>query len=102
MYGERAFADYDFSEADVIVSFAADFLSDWQGGGYDAGYAKRRVPKNGKMSQHIQVEANMSLTGANADHRMPMKPSEIKVVLAKVYGKLNGSKVSGGTSLLML
>src|SRR5690606_8497977 len=52
-YGVRALADYDFSKTEVIVSFGADFLSNWQGGGYDAGYAKGRVPKNGKMSKHI-------------------------------------------------
>jgi len=97
-YGERALADYDFSKADLIVSFAADFLGDWQGGGYDSGYAKGRVPENGKMSRHIQVESNMSLTGANADTRLPMKPSQIKTALAKLYGKLNGSTVSGGNS----
>lgn len=97
-YGERALADYDFSKADLIVSFAADFLGDWNGGGYDSGYAKGRVPKNGKMSRHIHLEANMSLTGANADTRLPMKPSQIKMALAKLYGKLNGSTVSGGNS----
>jgi molybdopterin-containing oxidoreductase family iron-sulfur binding subunit len=97
-YGERALADYDFSKAELIVSFAADFLGDWQGGGFDSGYAKGRVPSNGKMSRHIQVEANMSLTGANADTRLPMKPSQIKTALAKLYGKLNGSTVSGGSS----
>ncbi len=39
------------------------------------GYAKTRVPKNGKMSKHFQLEANMSLSGANADNRIPLKPS---------------------------
>ena len=97
-YGERALADYDFEKADLIVSFAADFLGDWQGGGYDSSYAKGRVPNQGKMSRHIQVEANMSLTGANADTRLPMKPSQIKMALAKLYGKLNGSTISGGSS----
>ena len=98
MYGERALPDYDFSKADVIVSFAADFLADWQGGGFEKGYAKGRIPHHGKMSKHIQLESNMSLTGANADHRLPMKPSAIKIALAKVYGKLNGGNVGGGTS----
>jgi MoCo/4Fe-4S cofactor protein with predicted Tat translocation signal len=97
-YGERALADYDFEKAELIVSIGADFLSDWQGGGYDTGYAKGRVPKKGKMSRHIQVEANMSLTGANADARYAMKPSAQKVVLAKLYGKLNGTNVGGNTS----
>lgn len=96
-YGERALADYDFGKADIIVSFGADFLGDWQGGGYDAGYAKGRVPKNGKMSRHVQFEANMSLTGANADKRVPLTPSEQKVALAYFYGKLNGT--TGGGAL---
>ncbi len=97
-YGERALADYDFEKAGLIVSFGADFLGDWQGGGYDSGYAKGRVPKNGKMSRHIQMESNMSLTGANADKRYPMTPTQQKIALAKLYGKLNGSNVGGGTS----
>ena len=93
-YGERALADYNFEKAELIVSFGADFLSDWQGGGYDAGYSKGRVPKEGKMSRHIQFEANMSLSGANADQRVPLKPSEQKKALAALYGKLNNSRVS--------
>ncbi|WP_127136522.1 TAT-variant-translocated molybdopterin oxidoreductase [Flagellimonas oceanensis] len=97
-YGERALADYDFEKAGLIVSFGADFLGDWQGGGYDTGYAKGRVPKNGKMSRHVQLESNMSLTGANADKRYPMTPTQQKIALAKLYGKLNGSNVGGGTS----
>ncbi|MEO9512706.1 MAG: TAT-variant-translocated molybdopterin oxidoreductase [Flavobacteriaceae bacterium] len=98
VYGERALADYDFEKADLIVSFGADFLGDWQGGGYDVGYAKGRVPKHGKMSKHVQMESNMSLTGANADKRYPMTPTQQKIALAKLYGKLNGSNVGGGTS----
>lgn len=94
-YGNRALADYDFSKAEVIVSFAADFLGDWQGGGFDSGYAKGRIPSNGKMSRHIQFEANMSLTGANADKRVPLTPSQQKIALAKFYGYLTGTSVAG-------
>ncbi len=101
-YGERALADYHFDKAELIVSFGADFLSDWQGGGYDAGYSKGRVPKNGKMSRHIQFEANMTLTGANADKRVPLKPSEQKKALAALYGKLNNSRVSTDLSEAVL
>ncbi len=94
-YGERALADYNFENAEIIVSFGADFLSDWQGGGYDGGYAKGRIPKNGKMSRHVQFEANMSLTGANADKRVPLTPMQQKIALAQLYAKLNGTNVSG-------
>ena len=90
-YGTRALADYDFSKAEVIVSVGADFLGDWQGGGYEAGYAKGRIPKNGKMSRHIQFEANMSLSGANADKRVPVKPSDqVKVLMALTGGSTSG------------
>ena len=94
-YGERAMADYDFEKAELIVSFGADFLGDWQGGGYDSGYAKGRIPKDGKMSRHVQFEANMSLTGANADKRVPLTPMLQKVALAKLYAKLNGTNTGG-------
>ncbi|WP_286761304.1 TAT-variant-translocated molybdopterin oxidoreductase [Salegentibacter sp. UBA1130] len=92
-FGQRALPNYDFSKAETIVSVGADFLGDWQGGGYDAGYAKGRVPKEGKMSRHIQFESNMSLSGANADKRIPVTPSQQKVVLAALYGY-----VAGGSS----
>ena len=54
VYGERALVDYDFSKASLIVSVGADFLGDWQGGGYDSSYAKGRIPRAGKMSRHFQ------------------------------------------------
>ena len=62
-------------KAEVIVSVGADFLGDWQGGGFEVGYAKGRIPNHGKMSRHIQFESNMTLTGANADKRYMVKPS---------------------------
>ena len=85
-YGSRGLADYDFSKADVIVSVGADFLGDWQGGGYSPDYIENRVPKNGKMSRHIQFEANMTLSGANADKRVPVKPSDQKKIVKALTG----------------
>tara|TARA_B100000809_G_scaffold266359_1_gene328704 strand:+ start:14014 stop:17085 length:3072 start_codon:yes stop_codon:yes gene_type:complete len=85
-YGVRALADYDFSEAEVIVSVGADFLGDWQGGGFDVSYAKGRTPSKGKMSQHFQFEANMSLSGANSDKRVPVTPSQQQQVLNALTG----------------
>ncbi len=96
-YGERALANYDFSKAMTIVSVGADFLGDWNGGGFDAGYAKNRIPDHGKMSRHIQFESNMSLSGANADKRIPLKPSEQKLVLAKLHSLVVGGGYSGAS-----
>ncbi|GAA3556886.1 TAT-variant-translocated molybdopterin oxidoreductase [Snuella lapsa] len=94
-YGERGLANYDFAKAMTIVSVGADFLGDWQGGGFDTGYSKNRVPNHGKMSRHIQFESNMSLSGANADKRVPLTPSEQKLALAKLYAYVVGGSVSG-------
>ena len=100
-YGIRGLADYDFSEVKVLVSIDADIVGDWQGGGFEGGYAKSRIPKgdDGKaeMSWHIQFESNMSLSGANADHRVPCTPADQKNVLAYIYESLTGS--SSGSSL---
>ena len=91
-YGERALVDYDFSKASLIVSVGADFLGDWQGGSYDAAYAKGRVPKNGKMSRHFQIESNLTLSGAAADKRIPMTTANQKQALVKIYNVIaNGS-----------
>ena len=85
MYGNRCLPDYNLDKASVIVSIGADFLGDWQGGGFEAGYAKGRIPSEGKMSRHIQFESNMTLSGANADKRVIVKPSEQNLALIKLY-----------------
>ncbi len=89
-YGVRGLVDYDFSDTEVIVSVGADFLGDWQGGGFSPSYTKGRDPDKGKMSRHIQFEANMSLTGANADKRIPVTPSQ----QAQIVNALTGGSAS--------
>ena len=93
-YGVRGLANYDFSKSKVIVSIAADFLGDWQGGGFDVSYAKGRIPKKGVMSRHIQFESNMTLTGANADLRIPLNFSEQKLVILEIYKSLVNNNVN--------
>jgi MoCo/4Fe-4S cofactor protein with predicted Tat translocation signal len=94
VYGERALADYDFSKSSLIVSIGADFLGDWQGGGFDAGYAQGRVPQNGKMSRHFQFESNMTLSGAAADKRVPMTVAKQKQALVQIYNVVTGSSIA--------
>ena len=98
VYGENGLADYDFSKADVILSFDADFLGDWQGGSYAKSYVANRVPKHGHMSHHVQLESNMTLSGANADKRIPLSTAEIKRALAALYKALNGGSVTESDS----
>jgi molybdopterin-containing oxidoreductase family iron-sulfur binding subunit len=98
-YGQRVLPTYDFSKAQTIVSFDADLIGDWQGGGHAPGYVKTRVPvkKNGKakMSTHFQFEANMTLSGAAADKRVPMSAAQQKQLLAALYSELTNGQTSG-------
>jgi molybdopterin-containing oxidoreductase family iron-sulfur binding subunit len=97
VYGERALVDYDFSKAAVIVSVGADFLGDWQGGSYDSGYAKGRIPQgpkgSKKISRHFQLEANMTLSGAAADKRLAMSTANQKQALVLIYNTVIGDSV---------
>ncbi|WP_417942571.1 TAT-variant-translocated molybdopterin oxidoreductase [Flavobacterium sp. RS13.1] len=93
VYGQRALVDYDFSKSNLIVSVGADFLGDWQGGGYDTGYAQGRIPQNGKMSRHFQFESNMTLSGAAADKRVPMTVAVQKQALVQIYNIITGASV---------
>ena len=94
VYGSRGLVDYDFSKATgVIVGVGADFLGDWQGGGFDSDYAKVKIPNQGKMTKHFQFEANMTLTGAAADKRVPMNTYQQKQALVKIYNIITGNSV---------
>ncbi len=96
-FGMRAVPSYDFSKADVIVSFGADFLGTWISPvEYTKQYSQTRKLNNGKktMSRHYQVESNLSLTGANADYRVMVKPSEEGTYIKALHDALNGGKSS--------
>jgi molybdopterin-containing oxidoreductase family iron-sulfur binding subunit len=92
-FGKAVIPAYDFSKAEVIVSFGADFLGTWISPmKFQSDYSKNRVPKDGKMSKHYQFESLMSLSGANADSRAPMKMSKVGKHLEALYAALNGGK----------
>jgi len=97
-FGVRAFPTYQFDQAEVIVSFGADFLGTWGSPLEQArSYVKGRKvvgAKGAKMSRHYQVESNMSLTGSNADNRILIKPSEQGAAIVALYNALTGG--SGG------
>ena len=94
-FGKAVLPRYRFDRADVIVSFGADFLGTWISPlEFSRQYASNRNNtslKNKKMSRHIQFETGMSLTGTNADARLPLKPSEEGIALLNLYTALGGS-----------
>ncbi|MDM1071989.1 TAT-variant-translocated molybdopterin oxidoreductase [Empedobacter brevis] len=89
VYGKRELPFYDLKNSELVVSFNADFLGDYNGGGMEGDYGIARKP-GANMMRHIQVESVLSLTGANADTRYPLKPTDTEKVLAEVYQGLTG------------
>jgi MoCo/4Fe-4S cofactor protein with predicted Tat translocation signal len=102
VFGKSVVSSYDFSKAKTIVGIACDFLGNWLNPiEFAKQYATtRKVTKEKpEMSKHYHFEATMSLTGANADERYMVKPSELgKVTLAlfnEVASATGNSKASG-------
>ncbi|PSR14162.1 MAG: 4Fe-4S ferredoxin [Bacteroidetes bacterium] len=100
-FGQRVVPAYQFDKAKVIVAIDCDFLGSWVSPiefarQYAAG---RRVSgKNPQMSRHIQVESYMSLSGSNADNRVPVKPSEIGAVIVGLYNEIAKAKGQSAVS----
>ncbi|TDQ75727.1 TAT-variant-translocated molybdopterin oxidoreductase [Sphingobacterium yanglingense] len=101
-FGKAVIPSYNFGNAQIVVSVAADFLGSWLAGEeHTQDYIKNRdykSLKNGKMSRHIQFESGLSMTGSNADVRIAIKPSEEGAVLISLYNEITGQSVAGGTT----
>ena len=94
-FGKELIPSYHFDRAELIMSFGADFLGTWLSPiEFTRQYAKTRSFTEGqkKLSQHIQFEANLSLTGSNADMRVTIRPSQEKAILANIYNALARKK----------
>ena len=90
-FGTRALPSYNFSSAKTIVSLGADFLGTWISPvEFAKQYAKNRKvnAEQREMSRHYHFESNLSLTGANADYRGTMKPSEEGSVVVTLYNMI--------------
>jgi len=77
-FGQSVETRYDFSKADVIVSLDADFLYAGFPGNTRCirDFASRRNP-DANMNRLYVIESTPSSTGVKADHRLPVRASEI-------------------------
>ena len=63
------------NKAKVVLSFGADFLGSWVSPvHFSQQYAQFRKGVNGQRGVLIQVESKMTLTGANADRWLAVRP----------------------------
>ena len=91
-FNKRKLPSYDFSKAKTIVSFGSDFLgSSFNSSLFNKQFAKTRKvnAKNREMSRLYSFESNLSLTGSNADHRIPIKSSQAPLYIVGLYNTIS-------------
>jgi len=104
MFGKPFVPSYAFDKADVVVGIDADFLGSWYGGvEHSVDYAQKRKVKADvdvpEMSMHFQFESMLTITGASADYRSVIKPSQSGLVAAQLYNavaRATGNPVASG------
>ena len=84
LFGQAALPFFDIGNADLVLSFDANFLETWLSPvAYTREYAKMRGGNPQRRGYFIQFESRMSSTAAKADQWIPIRPgSEGLVALA--------------------
>ena len=90
-FGDYVDAQYAIEKADVILSLDADFLCNGPGGvGHARAFASRRRLEGdaSRMNRLYAIESTPTNTGTKADHRLPLRASEIESVARSVAAGL--------------
>jgi MoCo/4Fe-4S cofactor protein with predicted Tat translocation signal len=80
IFGENVTTQYRFDQAQLILALDADFLSSGPASvRYAHDFMTKRSVRDGQttMNRLYVIESTPSLTGAMADHRLPMRSAEI-------------------------
>ncbi|HEX8891375.1 MAG TPA: TAT-variant-translocated molybdopterin oxidoreductase [Pyrinomonadaceae bacterium] len=96
-FGEAVNATYRFDQADRILALGSDFLSSGPGSTrYARDFsARRRVnEKNRTMNRLYAIESTPTNTGAMADHRLSVRPSEVEGAARAIASALGGAGVN--------
>ena len=88
-FGEAWRPAYDMARADYVLSVGAPFLDRWRSPVHFGGaWAELTADRRGKL---VQVEARHSLTAANADDWLPVRPGSEGAFARGLAGLLLGS-----------
>ncbi len=96
-FGEYVETVYRFDQAAIVVSLDSDFLFQHPASvRYANDFAsKRRMPTpESAMNRLYAVEATPSVTGSQADHRLPLRPSQVGD-FGRLLASALGVKVQG-------
>lgn len=101
-YGEAVVPYYHFDKARMVVSVDADFLGAWHTPVTNTRQFTKARKDLERMARLVSFESNYSLTGAYADRRFKIKPSQqvsLVLGLAQAIVSKNGQmNVPGGAA----
>ena len=81
LFGGTELPAYDLGQADVVLSFGADFLGTWLSAvRYGVEFGEFRSQPLGKRGYLVQLEPRMTITGAKADRWLPIRPGSEPLV----------------------
>jgi len=97
LLGQAALPFFDIGNADLVISFGANFLETWLSPvAYTREYAKMRRGNPKRRGYFIQFESRMSSTAAKADEWIPIRPGTEGLV-ALAIGRLVAEAKGGAT-----
>ncbi len=97
-YGKAVLPNYHFDKAKVILSIDSDFLTNVT---YHSDFSKRRnlTEKSAVVNTFIAAETHPSMTGSNADQRVPLRPGDQRKFALVIAKALSDLGVGGSTGV---
>ena len=93
LLGQSAMPFFDLANADVVLSFGANFLETWLSPvAYTRGFAKMRRGNPKQRGYFIHFEARMSQTASKADKWIPLLPGTEGLVALAIGRLVAGAK----------
>ncbi len=97
LLGQAGLPFFDIANADLVVSFGANFLETWLSPvAYNLAYSQLRKSDPRRRGYFIQFESRMSATAAKADEWIPIRPGTQGLV-ALAVGRLVAEAQGGAT-----
>ncbi|MEO8343413.1 MAG: molybdopterin-dependent oxidoreductase, partial [Gallionella sp.] len=85
---------FNINKAKVVLSFGADFLGAWVSPvHFSQQYAQFRKGVNGQRGVLVQIESKMTLTGANADRWLVVRPGTEGILALGIINALGTQRV---------
>jgi molybdopterin-containing oxidoreductase family iron-sulfur binding subunit len=103
LFGIDALPVHDFANADVVITFGADFLETWISPvDYMHGWVQSHAYDQGRRGTLISVTPHQSLTDMNSDEWLAIVPgTEHLVALALARLVMDGGGSAGGSAALL-